>query len=72
MGLKNLARIADTLIRYGRPPTTPVAVVQEGTSKHQRTLRASLATVAAESFTAALRSPVVVIIGDVVTVLPVH
>ena len=72
MGLKNLAPIADTLIRYGRPPTTPVAVVQEGTSKQQRTLRANLATVAAESFTAALRSPVVVIIGDVVTVLPVR
>jgi uroporphyrin-III C-methyltransferase / precorrin-2 dehydrogenase / sirohydrochlorin ferrochelatase len=70
MGLKNLAAIADTLIRYGKPPTTPVAAVQEGTTKHERTIRATLATVAAEASTAGLRSPVVVVIGDVVAALP--
>ena len=70
MGLKNLASIADTLIRYGKPPTTPVAAVQEGTTKHERTIRATLATVAAEASTAGLRSPVVVVIGDVVAALP--
>ena len=70
MGLKNLAPIADALIRYGRPPATPAAVIQEGTTSQQRTVHATLATIAAESFRAGLRSPVVAVIGDVVTVLP--
>ncbi|MFG1803101.1 uroporphyrinogen-III C-methyltransferase [Micromonospora carbonacea] len=69
MGLKNLAAIAGTLIGHGRPAGTPVAVVQEGTTGGQRSLRSTLGTVAADVAEAGLRPPAVVVVGDVVTAL---
>ncbi|MDG4799093.1 uroporphyrinogen-III C-methyltransferase [Micromonospora sp. WMMD980] len=69
MGLKNLAAIAATLIAHGKPPHTPAAVIQEGTTAAQRTLRATLATVAAAVEAAALRPPAIVVVGDVVDAL---
>ncbi|WP_434741379.1 uroporphyrinogen-III C-methyltransferase [Micromonospora sp. SH-82] len=69
MGLKNLPAIADTLTRNGRDPATPVAVIQEGTTPGQRSLRATLATVAAEVRAAELHPPAIVVVGDVVTTL---
>ncbi|MFU8852773.1 uroporphyrinogen-III C-methyltransferase [Micromonospora sp. SL1-18] len=70
MGLKNLAAISATLIAHGRPPDTPVAVVQEGTTAAQRVLRSTLGAVAADVAAAALRPPAIVVIGNVVTTLP--
>nr|WP_036372879.1 uroporphyrinogen-III C-methyltransferase [Micromonospora sp. ATCC 39149] len=69
MGLKNLAAITETLTAYGRPADTPVAVVQEGTTGDQRSLRSTLGAVAADVVAAGLRPPAVVVIGDVVGVL---
>ncbi|MFI7209644.1 uroporphyrinogen-III C-methyltransferase [Micromonospora maritima] len=69
MGLKNLAAIAATLIAHGRPADTPAAVIQEGTTAAQRTLRSTLGTVAADVETAALRPPAIVVLGDVVHAL---
>ncbi|WP_329111460.1 uroporphyrinogen-III C-methyltransferase [Micromonospora sp. NBC_01699] len=70
MGLKNLPAIAATLQAHGRPPTTPTALVQEGTTTAQRSLRATLGTIADAAHTARIRPPAVVIIGNVVTTLP--
>ncbi|WP_030439696.1 uroporphyrinogen-III C-methyltransferase [Actinoplanes subtropicus] len=69
MGLKNLPAIAARLIAEGRPAQTPVAVVQEGSTAHQRSLRSTLGAVAAEVAEAGLRPPATVVIGDVVGVL---
>ncbi|GAA3780748.1 uroporphyrinogen-III C-methyltransferase [Micromonospora maritima] len=69
MGLKNLAAIATTLIAHGKPADTPAAVIQEGTTAAQRTLRATLGTVAADVETAALRPPAIVVLGHVVHAL---
>ncbi|MEV4811604.1 uroporphyrinogen-III C-methyltransferase [Micromonospora avicenniae] len=69
MGLKNLAAIAATLVAHGRPAQTPVAVVQEGTTGAQRTIRSTLDAVAADVTAGDLRPPAVVVIGDVVTAL---
>ncbi|WP_020520926.1 uroporphyrinogen-III C-methyltransferase [Catelliglobosispora koreensis] len=69
MGLKNLPSIVDTLIREGRDPATPAAVIQEGTTPHERRVRGELATLAQMS--AGLRPPAIVVIGDVVNVLGV-
>ncbi|MET8253096.1 uroporphyrinogen-III C-methyltransferase [Micromonospora sp. NPDC005197] len=69
MGLKNLAAIAETLIAHGRSPQTPAAVVQEGTTGAQRTLRSTLGAVAADALTAEVRPPAVVVLGDVVGAL---
>lgn len=68
MGLKNLAKIADRLIAEGRPAGTPAAVVQEGSTAHQRALRSTLGAVAADVAAAGIRPPAVVVIGDVVHV----
>ncbi|MFU8873540.1 uroporphyrinogen-III C-methyltransferase [Micromonospora sp. SL4-19] len=69
MGLKNLAAISATLVAHGRPAETPAAVVQEGTTSGQRTLRSTLGAVAADVAAAGLRPPAIVVIGDVVGAL---
>ena len=66
MGLKNLAAIASRLIAEGRPAGTAVAVVQEGSTTHQRTLRSTLAAVADDVAGAGFRPPAVVVVGEVV------
>ena len=66
MGLKNLPSIAARLIAEGRSGDTPVAVVQEGSTAHQRVLRSSLAAVATEVAEAGIRPPAVVVVGEVV------
>ncbi|GLY01415.1 uroporphyrinogen-III C-methyltransferase [Actinoplanes sp. NBRC 101535] len=68
MGLKNLPFIAARLIAEGRAAGTPVAVVQEGSTSHQRSLRSTLGEVADEVAKAGIRPPAVVVIGEVVTV----
>jgi uroporphyrin-III C-methyltransferase / precorrin-2 dehydrogenase / sirohydrochlorin ferrochelatase len=67
MGLRHLAEIASTLIRAGRDPQTPAAAIQEGTTSHQVMVRAPLAEIATAA--ADLRTPVVTVIGEVVSVL---
>jgi uroporphyrin-III C-methyltransferase/precorrin-2 dehydrogenase/sirohydrochlorin ferrochelatase len=69
MGLKNLPKIAARLIAEGRPADTPVAVVQEGSTPDQRSLRSTLGAVADDAAAAGLRPPATVVIGDVVSVL---
>jgi uroporphyrin-III C-methyltransferase/precorrin-2 dehydrogenase/sirohydrochlorin ferrochelatase len=69
MGLKNLPAIAARLIAEGRPGDTPAAVVQEGSTAHQRSLRSTLGAVAADVAEAGLRPPATVVIGDVVGLL---
>jgi uroporphyrin-III C-methyltransferase / precorrin-2 dehydrogenase / sirohydrochlorin ferrochelatase len=66
MGLKNLHAIAARLIAEGRPGDTPVGVVQEGSTSHQRVLRSTLAAAAVDVAEARIRPPAVVVIGDVV------
>jgi uroporphyrin-III C-methyltransferase / precorrin-2 dehydrogenase / sirohydrochlorin ferrochelatase len=65
MGMKNLPHIASRLIAEGRAAETPVAVVQEGSTAQQRSLRSTLASVAADVEAAGLGSPAVVVIGAV-------
>ena len=66
MGQSNLRVIADALIRYGRAPETPVALVQWGTEPYQRTLVATLADVADKAAAAGIGAPAVTVVGDVV------
>ncbi|MFC0532219.1 uroporphyrinogen-III C-methyltransferase [Phytohabitans kaempferiae] len=69
MGLKNLPKIAATLLAHGRAAETPAAVVQEGTTGSQRSLRSTLAEVAADTAEAGFRPPAIVVVGEVVGVL---
>ncbi|WP_156754157.1 uroporphyrinogen-III C-methyltransferase [Actinokineospora pegani] len=65
MGVDKLGSFAKTLIAGGRPGSTPVAVVQEGTTRNQRVLRSTLDAVADEVLTQGFRPPAVTIVGPV-------
>ncbi|MBM7772896.1 uroporphyrin-III C-methyltransferase/precorrin-2 dehydrogenase/sirohydrochlorin ferrochelatase [Actinokineospora baliensis] len=65
MGVDKLAAIAKVLISGGRSADTPVAVVQEGTTRSQRVLRSTLDRVANDLVAAGIRPPAVTVIGGV-------
>ena len=67
MGLGNLGRIARELITRGRAPDTPVALVRAGTTSSEETVSGTLADIEARATAAALEPPVVIVVGDVVT-----
>lgn len=64
MGHARLAEIADQLVRYGRPPSTPAAAISRGTLPGERVVVASLEEIAARA--KGLPSPVLVVVGEVV------
>jgi uroporphyrinogen III methyltransferase/synthase len=66
MGVKRLADNAAALIEAGRDPDEPAAAVERGTMAGQRTVTATLATLAAEVERAEIGAPAVIVIGDVV------
>ncbi len=66
MGVDKLGAIAAALIEHGRDPDTPAAVIQEGTTAAQRTVRAPLSGIAAAVIESGIRPPAVVVVGDVV------
>jgi uroporphyrin-III C-methyltransferase / precorrin-2 dehydrogenase / sirohydrochlorin ferrochelatase len=68
MATEHLQAIADTLIRHGRHPQTPVSAIADGTLPSQRTIDARLDTVALDWARAGLRPPAVVVVGEVVTI----
>jgi uroporphyrin-III C-methyltransferase / precorrin-2 dehydrogenase / sirohydrochlorin ferrochelatase len=68
MAVERLAVVAETLMRYGRDATTPVSVTADGTLPTQRTIVATLDTVAPRVFKEGIRPPAVVVIGEVVNV----
>jgi uroporphyrinogen III methyltransferase/synthase len=61
MGVARIGRIAERLVAAGRSPDTPVAAVQWGTRPEQRTVRATLATIADHE----LGTPSTIVVGDV-------
>ncbi len=66
MGLSNLDNLVSALLAAGKPPDTPAAVVQEATLSRQRTVVATLATLAEVVHREGLASPALVILGTVV------
>lgn len=69
MAVERIGAIAARLIAGGRAASTPVAVVQEGTTATQRRLDATLGTVADTVAAQGVRPPAVIVVGDVVHVL---
>jgi uroporphyrin-III C-methyltransferase/precorrin-2 dehydrogenase/sirohydrochlorin ferrochelatase len=65
MGVAQLREHAARLVEHGRAPSTPVAVVERGTLPGQRTTRGTLADIADIATEAGVRSPAVIVIGDV-------
>jgi uroporphyrin-III C-methyltransferase len=66
MGLATLARTAERLIAAGVPGSRPAAVVASGTLPHERAVIGTLETIARQARDAAIASPAVLIVGEVV------
>ncbi|MDF2523144.1 MAG: uroporphyrinogen-III C-methyltransferase [Clostridiales bacterium] len=66
MGVKNLSEISSNLIKYGKDRTTPVAVIEKGTTSSQRTVTGTLENIASVVTEEGVKSPAVTIIGGVV------
>jgi uroporphyrin-III C-methyltransferase len=67
MGMKHLRKIAADFIAAGRPADLPVAVIRWGTYADQQTVTGTLETIADEVEREKLRSPGVIVIGQVVS-----
>jgi len=66
MGARKLPRIVENLIRYGKDPETPVAVIQWGTLPRQKTWTGTLKTIVETARKENIQPPALTIVGDVV------
>ena len=66
MGVKRLAENTAALIDAGRDPDEPAAAIERGTMAGQRTVTATLATLAAEVEREGVGAPAVIVVGEVV------
>lgn len=64
MGLGNLNAISSELIRNGKRPETPVAVISDGTKKSQSVVRGTLKNIVTEVDKSKVKSPAVIVIGE--------
>jgi uroporphyrinogen III methyltransferase/synthase len=65
MGVRRLEEIARSLIDAGRPPSQPAAVIEAGTLPAQRTVSATLGTIAETASRANVRAPAITVVGAV-------
>lgn len=70
MGLKSVRHICDKLREHGLAATMPVALVEQGTTPQQRVYYATLATLTEVVGGADVRSPALLIVGEVVKLHP--
>ena len=66
MGVDTAPAIAAALVEHGRAPETPVAVVADGSTPTQRTVRTTLAGLAQTLADQDIRPPAVWVVGEVV------
>jgi uroporphyrin-III C-methyltransferase / precorrin-2 dehydrogenase / sirohydrochlorin ferrochelatase len=66
MGLVGLAGICEQLIAHGRAPTTPAALIQQGTTQNQRVFTGTLASLPQLVAEHEVHAPTLVIVGEVV------
>src|SRR3989338_1981091 len=65
MGLKTLPQIVRALLRAGRKPRTPVAVIEQGTLPAQRVITGTLENILEKVKKANVIPPALTVIGDV-------
>jgi uroporphyrinogen III methyltransferase/synthase len=70
MGVRTLPALTARLIAGGRPESEPAAIVSRGTFPDQRTVRGTLATIAAAAAEAQVTAPAVTVIGEVAELGP--
>lgn len=66
MGSRHLTYLSEIMLRYSKSPSTPIAVIEQGTTPHQRVHLSTLKNCANELGNIEFSSPSLVIIGEVV------
>ena len=66
MGLDALPTIAAQLVAHGLPASTPVALIENGTTDRERRVVGTLATIDAQAMRARLEGPTLCMVGEVV------
>ncbi|MDQ0110860.1 uroporphyrinogen-III C-methyltransferase [Paenibacillus harenae] len=66
MGVAKIGYIAEQLMKHGKPPRTPVALVRWGTRVEQQTIVGTLETIEAIVCEANFQPPAVIVVGEVV------
>lgn len=66
MGIGNLLYITEQLLKYKRNPTTPVALIEWGTTDHQRVVTGTLETIVSIANKEKIQNPSMIIVGEVV------
>ena len=66
MGVKMLGRNVGELIKHGKDPKTPVALVERGTRPDQRVTVGTLENIATLAKERGVKAPAITVIGDVV------
>ncbi len=66
MGIGNLAYVVDQLVKNDKPGSTPVAVITDGTTDHQRCVTGTLNDIVPKVKSKDLKPPSVIVVGDVV------
>ena len=70
MGVGNLEPITGALIAGGRSPETPAALIERGTTPRQRTVAATLGTIAATARAENVSAPALLVAGRTVSLAP--
>ena len=65
MGVAGLDRLRDRLIAHGRAPSTPFALIENGSRANQRTVLGTLAELPDAALAHGVRSPALLIVGEV-------
>lgn len=68
MSISNIAHITKSLIANGKSESTPVAVIEWGTTEKQRTITGDLSTIAQDIHIHGISNPSMILVGDVVRV----
>ncbi|QZY57357.1 uroporphyrinogen-III C-methyltransferase [Crassaminicella profunda] len=66
MGIKNLDKICQSLIKYGQSPERPVAVIMRGTTTEQKKVEGTLNNIHQKVMEKGLKNPSIIIVGEVV------
>ena len=67
MGVGNLPQIVENLVKHGKDAQTPIALIRWGTRPEQRVVTGVLSNIVEVVEKAGIKSPAIIIIGQVVT-----
>lgn len=70
MAVRTLGEVASGLLRAGASAETPACVVERGTMPEQRRIDGTLGTIEHEARAAEVRSPAILVVGDVCSLAP--